>query len=301
MDFLFKDVAKLNKSSLTQGDIIEKTPEVVERIAQAHQYYANADHYTHFVILTQSCDLVRRQGKFKAPYITIAAAKPFRFTVGDFLERQLKSIDGAEFSYHSISVLGQAKQMLERHLNNTEPDFFFLPQSGNSNLPEDLVVFLRLTVALRQEHYETLANAKIAELDDVFQAKLGWLKGNIYSRVATPDIGERDANAASIKANFYKQYIPTDQLVWLSGLQASLLKKKIKAKKQELGRDVANNEVVSIIDDEIPADIEIIAQNLVSKLQKYNVIDEGDLEATKEAVRIISNEVTLKSLVNNRK
>lgn len=220
MDFIFRDPSLLNLGSLTQGDVIKKTPEVVERIRQAHQYYSDAPHYTHFVVLTQSCDLVKRRQEFKAPYITVAAARPLRKTMSEFLETNARPLDGAEFKFHLNSLQNKARQLLERHLNNTEPEYFFLPQAGHPEIQEDLVVFLRLTIALRKEHYDVLAQAKIAELDDVFQAKIGWLKGNIYSRVATPDLEERGTNAAEIKKQFFETYIPKDSTVWLSSLQA---------------------------------------------------------------------------------
>ena len=188
MDFIFKAPEKLDTATLAQGDVIARTPEVVERIKQAHQYYAEAPNYTHFVILTQSGYLVKRRNEFKAPYITLAAAKPFKKTIEDFFDEKAKFLEGADFKYHSNTVIGKAKQLLEHYLNNTEPEFFFLPASGNPRLPEDLVVFLRLSVALRKEHYDALAQAKIAEVADVFHAKLGWLTGNISSRVPKPDI-----------------------------------------------------------------------------------------------------------------
>lgn len=298
MDFVFKDVAKLDKAGLSQGDVIAKTEAVINRIGQAHQYYADAPDYTHFMVLTQSCDLVRRQGDFKAPYITIAAAKPFRGTIGQFFTQQSKSVKGADFSFHSSRLIGKAKQLIERHVNNTEPEFFFLPKAGHPNIAEDLVVFLRLTIALRKEHYDTLADAKIAELADVFQAKLGWLKGNIYSRVATPDLEDRGLNASEIKASFYDQYIPRDRTVWLSDLQADLLRKIVATKRRELGRDLSSDEVLKIIEEEIPEDVQIVARNIVDRLVKNKLLEDGD-EVEKKFARVISNEPTLKSLVKS--
>lgn len=195
--------------------------------------------------------------------------------------------------------MGRAKQLVERHINNTEPEFFFLPSSGHPNIPEDLVVFLRLTIALRKEHYDALAQAKIAELADVFQAKLGWLKGNIYSRVATPDIEERDVNALEIKKGFYEKYVPKNELVWLSGLQSTLLKKIVKERRQKAGRDLTGDEVLGIIETEVPEDTQIIAANIVERLKKNKLIDAGDDDAAKQFARVIANEPSFKSLVKS--
>ena len=299
MDFIFKDVAGLDKTCLTQGDVIARTDEVVGKIGQAHQYYADAPDYTHFVVLTQSCDLVKRQGRFKAPYITVAAAKPLRGAIEKFFEHQSRNVKGADFSFHSSSLMGKAKQLLERHINNTEPERFFLPKSGHPNIPEDLVVFLRLTIALRQEHYDALAVAKIAELADVFRAKLGWLKGNIYSRVAVPDLEDRGLDASNIKANFYNEYIPRDKTVWLSGLQADLLRKIVNAKRKELNRDLSADEVFRMIEEDIPEDTQIIAKNIVDRLKKNQLLGKDDEELAKRFTQVISNEPTLRSLVKS--
>lgn len=297
MDFIFRNSSEPDRTALTQGDVIARTDDVIERLQQAHQYYADAPQYSHFVVLTQSCDLVKRRGDFKAPYITIAAAKPFRNIIQEYFDDKSKSIKGAEFTFHSSALIEKARQLVERHLNNTEPEYFFLPKSGNPNLPEDLLVFLRLTIALRKEHYDTLASAKIAELADVFQAKLGWLKGNIYSRVATPDIEERDVNAAEIKQEFFDNYVPKDKLVWLSNLQADLLRKLVKAKCIELGRDLNTEEVLEIIESEIPEDIQIVANNIVDRLIKNRLIEKDDPDTAKKFARAIANESSFKTVV----
>lgn len=281
--------------------MIARTDDVVARLRQAHQYYADAPHYSHFVVLTQSCDLVKRRGDFKAPYITIAAAKPFQQTIQEYFDDKSKSIRGADFTFHSVALVEKAKQLVERHLNNTEPEYFFLPKSGNPNLPEDLLVFLRLTIALRKEHYDTLASSKIAELADVFQAKLGWLKGNIYSRVATPDIEERDMNASEIKREFFDKYIPTDKLVWLSNLQADLLRKLIKAKSADAGRDLTTEEVLAIIETDIPEDTRIVANNIVERLIKNRLIDKDNRDEAIRFARAIANESSFKSVVKAAK
>jgi hypothetical protein len=297
LEFIFRPFGEINLSSLTQGDIIEKSEPVVERVAQAHQYYAQATDYTHFVVLTQSCDLVRRKGAFKAPYITIAAAKPFSKTLDSYFRQNSKPLKGTGISYFSQTLSGKARQLIERHINNTEPEFFFLPKEGHPNLSEDLVVFLRLTIALRQEHYEVLANAKVAELADVFQAKLGWLTGNIYSRVATPDLEDRGLDSKSIKTQYYEQYIPRDSAVWLSSIQAEYLKKLITKKCAELGRDLTEEETLNLIYGEVPEDALIIAQNIVDLLRKNQLIDPADRALQIRFANVISNEATFKSLV----
>jgi len=220
--------------------------------------------------------------------------------MSEFLLANAKPIDGAEFTFHLNSLQNRAKQLLERHLNSTEPEYFFLPQSGHPAIPEDLVVFLRLTIALRKEHYNILAQAKIAELDDVFQAKIGWLKGNIYSRVATPDLEERGTNASEIKRQFFETYIPKDSTVWLSPLQAKLLKKRVKELSEARGHGLTTEEVIELLKNEIPEDTQIVAGNIVDRLKTRGIIDGGDDELARRILQAIVNEPTFKTVVNTR-
>lgn len=51
-----------------------------------------------------------------------------------------------------------------------------------------MIASLKVSIALKSNlHYEQCLAAKALELSDEFKAKLGWLVGNIYSRVGTTD------------------------------------------------------------------------------------------------------------------
>ena len=50
-----------------------------------------------------------------------------------------------------------------------------------------MLQFLQLSVALKVEHYDLCLDAKIAELKEPFQAKLGYRVGHMYSRVGTAE------------------------------------------------------------------------------------------------------------------
>ena len=63
--------------SLCQGDILNPTEELMEVLKTVHPYFLNKQ-YKYFMVLSQSCDLVRRNGKkCKTPYITLAAVKDY--------------------------------------------------------------------------------------------------------------------------------------------------------------------------------------------------------------------------------
>ena len=79
------------------------------------------------------------------------------------------------------------KDFLSKLLNNNLPEYFYLAQDPELEITRPHVAFLTLSVAVKKENYQKCAAARIAQLQDIFQAKLGWLVGEIYSRIGTPD------------------------------------------------------------------------------------------------------------------
>lgn len=51
-----------DKQSLCQGDLLIPTENLVKELRIRHPHFADQE-YRYFMILTQSCDLVRRDGK----------------------------------------------------------------------------------------------------------------------------------------------------------------------------------------------------------------------------------------------
>ena len=174
--------------NLCQGDVLEITPDLKKVLEEVHPYFTK-EQYKHFIVLTQSCDLFRRDGKnCKSDYITLAAVRTF----DSFFERILLENHYLEIK-NNIRLLDskneiKAHQLIERVFNNTEPDYFFLYKEPMLGLQESMVAYLKVSVALKSnKHYEKCISAKRIELADEFKAKLGWLVGNIYSRVGTTD------------------------------------------------------------------------------------------------------------------
>ena len=166
-------------------------------LKDVHPFFLN-EQYKYFIVLSQSCDLVRRNGKdCKTPYITLAAVRNY----SDFLERMLLKGRFAE-KVNGLLIMDEknkerAYQLVERVYNNTEPEYFFLYKEDALGFPESMVAYLKVSIALKsKEHYDKCLNAKRIELTDEFKAKLGWLVGNMYSRVGTADWeGIMSANA----------------------------------------------------------------------------------------------------------
>ena len=174
--------------SLCQGDILNPTEELMEVLKTVHPYFFFI-FYKYFMVLSQSCDLVRRNGKkCKTPYITLAAVKDYT----EFLKKVLLNGKYAE-EVKGLLLMDEknrdrAYQLVERVYNNTEPEYFFLYKEEALDFQESMVAYLKVSIALKSdEHYEKCLKAKKMELSDEFKAKLGWLVGNMYSRVGTTD------------------------------------------------------------------------------------------------------------------
>jgi len=181
--------SSLDHQSLRQGDILLNSEDISKMLSEMHPYFIKDD-CKYFMVLTQSCDLERREGEHcKAPYITIAAVKPLDLLIKNEIARHQTELDKI-CGICNENKRSKLIQFLERLLNNNEPDYFYLNDDAASGFNEKSVAFLRLSIAIRSDLYEVCLQSKILELTLEFKAKLGWLVGQMYSRVATPDWGD---------------------------------------------------------------------------------------------------------------
>ena len=177
---------KINVTSLCQGDVLTITDEIRAVLKDCHPYFQH-EQYKFFIVLTQSCDLVRRNGDCKSQYITLAAVRSY----DEYIYRNANYF-GVE-NFKGLMLLDEKKfntffQLVERVYNNTESEYFFLAQDSNVGLNEHMIAYLKVSFALKSDlHYDKCLKAKKIELSDEFKAKLGWLVGEMYSRVGTKD------------------------------------------------------------------------------------------------------------------
>jgi hypothetical protein len=184
--FVYEEVP--NKKELCQGDVLDRTPELLAVLAEHHAYYAKQTDYKYFVVLTQSCDLVRRDNAPpKAPYINIAAARPIEQVLRREAEKHQEGwqiptrVIGAGRTKNTLSMF------LQRLFDNNEPDLFYLQEDRSLGIHQSCCAVLALSVALKARHYDMLLAAKLAQLKEPFQAKLGSLIGSMYNRVGTAE------------------------------------------------------------------------------------------------------------------
>ncbi len=174
-------------SSLRQGDLILKKDSIKGVLALAHRYYVEKGDYTHFLVISQSCDLARRDSKpCRARYISLAAVRPLQLVIMREIAKHQKTPAEKVGKLCAKQRRTLVKQFLERLLNNNESEYFYLHEDHELGLPAPSCAFLRLSIAVKAEpHYDALLNARALSLNDTFAAKLGWLVGNMYSRVGT--------------------------------------------------------------------------------------------------------------------
>jgi hypothetical protein len=265
--FMVAEEADFSSTELRQGDILERNEGLAAAIGQAHQYYAQAEGYDYFIVLTPTCELVRRQGACRSRYITLAAVRPLALVIGRQLQNYKKSVK-APGLFCSLEKRARAEEFLMRLLHNTEEGYLFLP---GELFPDDVdrCGFLKLSVALRADHYDARLAAKMQQLETDFSAKVGYLTADLYGQVATQALEEQvDINVAEIIANFKARTIDSEDVMWLSRARLNELKSQIKSKKAAVGgTDLNPGDVKSILDN-LPNDQSLLARRIVGIVQE---------------------------------
>ena len=175
------------KRTLCQGDILQRTKPLVAHLRKYHSYYAKHKNYKYFMVLTQSCDLVRRKGKpCTSQYITIAAVRPVEEVL---LREAAKKQDDWQKKAEVISakdaeaLVSFAKSLID----NNKERYFYLHTDAQLGIKQNCCCFLQLAVSLKAEHYDMCLEAKVCELQEPFQAKLGHQIGHMYNRVGATE------------------------------------------------------------------------------------------------------------------
>jgi hypothetical protein len=110
----------------------------------------------------------------------------------------------------------KAEQLIERIISQTEEDraLFYLPPYGDAGIAVHSIANLRVHVPVTVDYYDTLVGNLKGRLGNEYQNRLGWLVGNLFSRVAIPDIGqeEKETIIKEFLARKDKEYGP----YWIS-------------------------------------------------------------------------------------
>ena len=177
-----------------QGDILAPAEELRSLFKEVHPHFCD-DKYLAFVVTTQSCDLERRHGTCTARYINVAVVRSLSAVLFRLLDTVCERV--LHEGFYSGAGRNRAHDLLERVFNQNEQKLglFYLYPDGDIGIGEDAVAFLRVSVAFRADHYDLMCRARQGRLKPEFANKLGWLVGNLYSRVGTPDWPRKELSA----------------------------------------------------------------------------------------------------------
>lgn len=294
-DFIFIKESEIDKSQLSQGDLLKRTPALADSVRQAHSYYADADDYSHFLVVTQTCDLVQRENGFKSRYITLCAVRPLSVAVSRELAKFTTSVEGFPFPIGDQERAVLARQYLKRVLNNTIDGMFFIPKGSAHSVDEHLCAFLPLSIALRGSHYEVCLAAKIAQAEGIFAAKIGSLTSNLYGRIATPDLSEKHPDAAQTYQDEFFEELGYGRIAWLSRVQKKALKARVsESVKAGNGVAISEEDAESML-TELPNEATDFVNRAVDILVKRNLLA-SDERTIKQAIQFLLNDQAIKRL-----
>lgn len=298
--FLFKDDARIDRVNLHQGDLLLNTAPLSSAIKEAHTYYATASDYSHFMVLSQSCDLVlRKKGLPKTKYITLAAVRPVEAAIEQEIEKaKFKDVD---FPY-TISDEGKRRELkytLERFVNNTVDDYFFISKYWHKEINENLCVFLPLSIPLHaRKHYQACLTCKIAELEDIFSAKVGWATGNMYSEVGTIDLIEKYDKSfdEKFKEKFAEEVL-FPEIVWYHQSQVNKLKKLIGKWKKDNPDQTIDEAVAKNLLKEVPTLEDMLAERVTEMLVQNRLLRNDSPDIAKEVRNLLGNNNLIQQLL----
>lgn len=194
---IYQDIAP--ESGLQQGDILDKSPAILSALGKVFPEdlisKTNA-----FIVLTQTCDLMRRNKKpCKAKYINLATVSPLEDSIimllDDICDRASLNAGSTISGIYISKDKYKAEQLIERILNQTEEDraLFYLPPQADAGIGVHSIVNLQVNAPLKVDCYDSLVGNLKGRLKNEYQNRLGWLVGNLFSRVAIPefDINEK--------------------------------------------------------------------------------------------------------------
>ena len=153
-----------------------------------------------------------------------------------------------------------------------------------------------MSIALKAAaHYDVCLKAKIAQLDHVFAAKVGWLTGNLYSRVATPDVEEKIDDFENYKSAYGEEALH-GYTAWLTSMQFKALKKTVAQwRRANLQADLTM-EVATELLKTVPEDVEFIANRAVDVLRDLGLLP-NDQDTLKKARNSLRSDTNLQRLI----
>jgi hypothetical protein len=135
---------------------------------------------------------------------------------------------------------------LRKLLNNNIHEYFYLAEDVELQIEVPHVAFLALSVAIKAEHYDLCLNARFAQLAEIFQAKLGRLVGDYYSRVATPDWVPTACGNEEEFGEYIDELLKGAKIVWVTEKCLAILSREQEKRGSVI---LTRSEVVEIVEE----------------------------------------------------
>jgi len=113
---------------------------------------------------------------------------------------------------------------------------------------------------------------------------VGWLVGNMYSQVGTPDLEEKIADAEEYKERFYVEAL-FDKTAWLSAQQFRRLRGLIREWRRENPGVEIDVNIAHRLLEKVPTNQEILADRAVELLEQNELIDRVEHERARTLLR----------------
>ncbi len=215
LHFTYRAIKDAN-CDLEQGDILEPTEGLRNVFRQVHKHFEHAK-YVAFMVITQSCDLVRRKSgdPCKAKHVELCVVRELQPLCSEILH------DAAGTKIPRLLRVSRRDKAIEllksiHHQNEQSIGLFYLHPAAAMSFATPSVAQLRISIALKREHYDALVQSRRGRLDEAFQAKLGWLIGNLYSRVGTLDWKDSNVGEGVLDRQVAELVKNTSDVVWAS-------------------------------------------------------------------------------------
>jgi len=271
---------------LCQGDILELNEDLRNLFNNVHPHFIQPK-YLGFLILTQTCDLVRRMengNKCGATHINLSVIRSLQDIISNSLKNRFGYLSPGIYSEHMKRAV---QNMIERIVNQNEITLglFYLHPDLDAGISVPSVAILRVSISIKaMEHYKILQDSRVGKLSKEFQPKLGWMVGNLFSRVGVSDWKEKDNNKEKTIINDILRFSRKEPL-WIDN---KIFKKILQEYPGFDSFDVAKQETI-IKDFSYPPPkekaIEIIAKTIKNVLPK---ISDDDIQ--KISSRLINDQ-----------
>jgi hypothetical protein len=93
------------------------------------------------------------------------------------------------------------KDVLRQEYNDNKRGFFYLQPEPSAGINPDSVVDLRTILTLHSQHYKSIHGARKLSMSDVTANKLGWMAGQLFSRIPTPNWPELEPERLNAEVN----------------------------------------------------------------------------------------------------